>query len=133
MGDAIGAFGHLVRWAGTEGLERFLAVLDDWAPVEVSDGEGRHLTPGKRLILRGDWEAGEDARCPLGWLGYRVSDRFPAAQTGAAVNAFAILWDADGERAMSRWEMREAIAAELARRLAPPHRGRTSSLSFKSG
>lgn len=123
MVDAVGAFGHLIRRAGTGGLERFLAVLDAWAPVEVSTGEHRHLTPGKRLILRGDWEAGEDARCPLGWLGYRVNDRFAAAQTGAAVNAFAILWDAEGERAMSRWEMREAIAAELARRLGSPPPG----------
>lgn len=117
MGAAPAAFGHLIRQAETEGLQRFLAVLDDWAPVEVSTQEGRGITPGKRLILRGAWEAGEDARCPLGWLGYQGSTRPPAAETGAAVNAFTALWDAEGERAISRWEMREAIAAELARRL----------------
>lgn len=117
MGDAAAAaFEHLIRQAETEGLQRFLAVLDDWAPVEVSDAEGRGMTPGKRLILRGAWDAGENARCPLGWLGYQGSTRYPAAGTGAAVNAFTALWDVEGERAISRWQMREAIAAELARR-----------------
>ena len=116
-GGAAAAFEHLIRRAETEGLRRFLAVLDDWAPVEVSDPEGRGSSPGKRLILRGAWEAGEDARCPLGWLGYQAGARLPAPETGAAVNAFTALWDAEGERAISRREMREAIAAELARRL----------------
>ncbi len=117
MADAAAAFEHVIRQAETEGLRRFLAVLDDWAPVEVSDAEGRGISPGKPLILRGAWEAGENARCPLGWLGYQAKGCFPAAETGAAVNAFTALWDAEGERAISRWQMREAIAAELARRL----------------
>ena len=115
--EAGAAFEHLIRQAETEGLQRFLAVLDDRAPVELSDPEGLGITTGKRLILRGAWEAGEDARCPLGWLGYQVNSRFPAAGTGAAVNAFTALWDAEGEGAISRWGMREAVATELARRL----------------
>lgn len=117
MGDAAAAFEHVIRQAETEGLQRFLAVLNEWAPVEVSDAAGRGITPRKPLILRGAWEAAENARCPLGWLGYQGSARYPAAETGAAVNAFTALWDAEGERAISRWQMREAIAAELARRL----------------
>lgn len=116
LDDVAGAFEHLTRRAGTDGLARLLAVLEAWAPIEVSDPEGRGFSPGKWVILRGAWDAGEHARCPLGWLGYQAGDQFPAPRTGAAVNAFTALWDAEGERAISRQEMRDAIAAELARR-----------------
>lgn len=118
MGEVSGAFAHLIGQAETAGIRRFLAVLDEWAPVEMADPEGRGTPPEKRLILRGSWEAGERARCPLSWLGYRADSRYGSARTGAAVNAFTALWDAEGEGAITREGMRQALAAELARRLA---------------
>lgn len=118
MGEVSGAFGHLVGLAETSCLRRFLAVLDEWAPVETVAPEGRGILLEKRLILRGTWEEGDDARCPLSWLGYRPDARYPSARTGAAVNAFTLRWDAEGERAFNRERMREALVAELARRPA---------------
>ncbi|MBI2081205.1 MAG: hypothetical protein HY575_09500 [candidate division NC10 bacterium] len=117
MGEVSGAFAHLIGRAETAGLRRFLAVLDEWAPVEMADPDGWGTPPEKRLILRGSWEAGEQARCPLSWLGYRADARYGSARIGAAVNTFTALWDAEGERAINREGMREALVAELARRL----------------
>lgn len=117
MGELSRVFAHLIGQAETVGLRRLLAVLEEWAPVEMADPDSRGIPPEKRLILRGTWEAGEQARCPLSWLGYRADARYGSARTGAAVNAFTALWDAEGERAIGREGMREALVAELARRL----------------
>lgn len=116
MGELSEAFAHLVGLAETAGLWRLLEVLDEWAPIETADPDGRRVPPEKRILLRGAWEAGERARCPLSWLGYRADARYGSARTGAAVNAFAVLWDADGEGAIDRERMRGALVAELARR-----------------